>query len=448
MDRRVFGQMFLATLGTPVLSSLQTESRSKSECLDVALIRDQYKRDLFNDFLPFHDRFVIDHKYGGFLCSVRPNGERVSDAKPTWYQGRGLWVYSFLYNNFARDQKYLDTAAGAYRMVERSSPEGRYEFFPKDLNRDGSPASGADKDIYGDMFVAEGLVEFSRASGDTRHWDRAREIVLKCVHNYDQPNYNPEIGRTYLGPSARLFPGARVQGHWLVLIRVTTQMLEIRGDDQLEAISNQAIDAVLNHHYNPRYQLISELLNHDLSRPANEYEQFVYAAHAIEITWMILYEARRRGDRPLFDKAANLFKRHCEVSRDRVYGGLLRSLNNVDQNTWSLDKTLFPHQEAIIGAMCLIEESGDPWAIDFFLELNQYMHEKFPMKSLHSPLWQVTGDRWVTPDPEMTRAENYHQPRFLMLSLLTLERLIKRGEQRPCSKLSDLGLMVQPGGGA
>jgi N-acylglucosamine 2-epimerase len=145
-----------------------------------------------------------------------------------------------------------------------------------------------------------------------------------------------------------------------------------------------------------------------------------------------MYEARRRRDNALFDRAGSLFRRHCDVAKDRIYGGLLRSLNNVDQNEWSLDKTLFPHQEALNGAMCLIEHSEDPWAIKLFLELNQYVHEKFPMKSLNSPLWQVSGDRWVTPDPGMTRAENYHQPRFLMLSLLTLERLIKRQEKLTC----------------
>ena len=165
MDRRAFGQMLLATLGAPGFPAVQAESKSKSECLDLVLIRDQYRKDLFEDFLPFHDRFVIDQRYGGFLCSVRPNGERVSDDKQTWFQGRGLWVYSFLYNNFGRDPKYLDISAGAYRMIERSSPKGAYEFFPKELNRDGSPVSGPDKDIYGDMFVAEGLVEFSRPLG-------------------------------------------------------------------------------------------------------------------------------------------------------------------------------------------------------------------------------------------------------------------------------------------
>jgi N-acylglucosamine 2-epimerase len=442
MNRRLFGQMFASTLGLPMIASAASQVLTKSSTsgnLNLQAIHDQYHKDLFEDYLPFHERFVIDHKYGGFACSVRPNGERVNWEKITWFQGRGMWAYSFLYNNLAHEKKYLDFAAGALRMVERSKPQDPEAFWPKELKRDGTPYGPSARDIYGDMFIAEGLVEFSRASGERKYWDQAREIVLKCLHKYDQPDYLPEIGQTYLGPSAPPFPGARIEGHWMVFLGTTTQMLAMHPDQQLQQISDRSIDALLNYHYNPRFQLINELVNHDLSRPTNLYEQLVYAGHAIETLWMVMYEARRRNDPVLFDRAGAIFRRHCEVAEDRVYGGLLRDLKNVDQNDWTLDKTLFVHQEAITGSMCLIEETGDPWAMNFFPQLDQYIHAKFPMRSLHSPLWQVTGDRWVTIDPNMTRAENYHQPRFLMRNLLAVQRLIARGG-KPLRSASDPNL--------
>ena len=34
-------------------------------------LREQYRYDLFDDFLPFLDKFVIDHEYGGFLSMTR-----------------------------------------------------------------------------------------------------------------------------------------------------------------------------------------------------------------------------------------------------------------------------------------------------------------------------------------------------------------------------------------
>ena len=433
MNRRGFNQMFVGMLGaSPMrLSSAQPmgpmeKSTRVPHSLPLETLRDQYQKYLFADYLPFHERYVIDHQFGGFMCTVLPNGERVADDKPTWYQSRGMWVYSFLYNNFGRDQKYLDIAQGAHRLIERSRPQEPDEFWPKLLHRDGSPAGPPDHELYGDIFIAEGLVELSKATDEKKYWDDAKEIVLKCVRRYDREDYNPKIGETYLGLGARPFPGARIEGVWMVLIRTTTQMLEMQPDPELEALSHRSADSLLNHHFNPRFELLNELINHDLSRPANEYEQLVYAGHAIETLWMVLYEALRRGDKQLFDRGAGLFRRHCDVARDRVYGGLLRNLKNVDENAWTLDKTLFPHQEALTGSICLIEQTGDPWAVDFYSDLYQYTRTKFSMESIESPLWQVSGDRQVTLNPKMTRAENYHQPRFLMLNLLAIERMIKR----------------------
>ena len=428
MNRRVFQH---ALLGVPaLLSSNKTtsmpQSLSEPKTLNFSAMRSQYRNDLFSDYLPFFEKFVIDREYGGFHCSVRPNGELVSTVKRAWFEGRGTWVFSFLNNHIAREQKYLDMAARSIDLVQRSKPKDPDEFWPKELKRDGSPAGPPDTEVYGDMFIAEGLAEFSRASGERKYWDEAREIIFKCVRRYDRPDYHATIGQTYLGPGARDFPGARIEGVWMVLIRTCSQMLEMHPDPELLAIVDRSVDALLNHHFNPRFQLLNELMNHDLSRPNNEYEQLVYAGHAIETLWMIMYEARRRNDVKMFDRAAAMFRRHCDVAKDRVYGGLFRNLTNVDQNAWTLDKTLFPQQEALIGSLCLIEETGDPWAVEFYTELDRYVRAKFLMRSLHSPLWQVAGNRQVDPTPDMARAENYHQPRFLMLNLLAIERLIER----------------------
>lgn len=435
MNRRDFAKWALGAPGVALAQRSGTIPNRKLNgpmiSLDLSRMREDYRKDLFQDYLPFHERFVNDKQFGGFLCSVRPTGELVSDEKRVWFEGRGIWVYSFLYNHIAREQKYLDIAAASVRLLARSKPNNPEEFWPRTLNRDGSPASPPDTEVYSDLFVAEGLAEFARASGERKYWDEARTIILKCIRRYDMSDYHPEIGQTYLGPKARPFPGARVQGVWMVLLRSTTQMLASRTDADLQKISDRCVDAVLNHHYNPRFGLINELINHDGSRPKNEYEQLVYAGHAIETLWMLMDEALRRKDNKLFDKTGAMFQRHCEVSRDRVYGGLFRNLTNVDQNTWTLDKTLFPHQEALIGSLMMIEQRGDPWAHDFYEDIDRYTRSKFPLRSVPSPLWQVIGNRQVDPTPEMTRAENYHHPRFLMLNLLAVERMIARKGTTP-----------------
>ena len=398
------------------LRPFEQETESRMASLDLPRMRDEYRKDLFEDYLPFHERFVNDKQFGGFLCSVRPNGDLVSDEKRVWFEGRGIWVYSFLYNHLAREQKYLDTAAASVRLLARSKPHDPEEFRPK-------------------TYIATVLL-----------WvRRTLRCTATCLSRKDWPSLpeasgDPNIGEK-LGTSAEVcpplrrarllsrdrqdlpgtgrpsVPGARVQGVWMVL--------RARHD----ADAGHTADADLRRFpiadrrgpepsLQSRFHLINELINHDGSRPKNEYEQLVYAGHAIETFWMLMDEALRRKDTSLFDKTSAMFKRHCEISRDRVYGGLLRNLTNVDQNAWTMDKTLFPHQEALIGSLMMIEQRGDPWARKFYLDIDRYTRAKFPLRSVPSPLWQVIGNRQVDPTPDMTRAENYHHPRFLMLNLL------------------------------
>src|SRR5579872_38866 len=400
--------------------------------LPLKELRQQYQIDLFDEYLPFVEKHVFDYELGGFLCNTTPQGQRVSNVKRIWYQGRGIWVCSFLYSNFGREQRYLDIAEKTIRLLLKHQPaEG--QTWPVEIDRDGQPLGPPDPEIYGDLFIAEGLVGFSKASGDRHYWDLAKEIIRKCVPIYDRPDYSPHAGEHYFGTGAKPFPGVRVLGAWMVFLRLATQMLEIRADREISELADRSIDAILNRHFNPRFRLMNELLQHDLSRPGDRYEQFVYAGHALETCWMVMDEAVRRQDHELFRRAAEQFRRHVDVAWDRVYGGLYCNLQNVDENAWVLDKILFPQQEALAGMLLLAEHSDDPWAPTAFLELNAWAHEKYPLKQHGSPLWQITGNRQVDYMPDTTRIENYHHPRFLMLSLLALGRMLSQSDRVPAA---------------
>ncbi len=416
-----------ALIGSDVLAALK-QPNGKRTTLQFAALRDQYRKDLFGDFLPFMEKYVIDPEFGGFGCNVDHLGNRVSYNKMSWFEGRGTWVYSFLYNNLATEEKYLNVARRSLELVMKSRPSGD-DLWPKEITREGKPLASADGEIYGDLFIAEGLAEFSKATGDRSHWDDAKEILLKCVRLYDRPDYRPTIGQTYLGPTARPFPGARIQGVWMTLIRATTQMLTMRPNPELEAVATRCLDAMVNHHYNPEFRLINELLNHDLSRPTNEYAELVYTGHCIENLWMLMDEAARRRDESLFDKFAEWLRRHIEVAWDDVYGGVFRNLQDVDKNTWLVDKVLWAQEEVLIGTLMVIERRGHQWAVDLFEKMNRYVRENFVLKKYGSPLWMYASDRKAGYEAFLKmpkRVENFHHPRHLMLNLLRLERLAKR----------------------
>lgn len=405
----------------PVLAAPRTLNR-------LGELRDLYHRDLFQDFLPFMDRSVIDREYGGFLCDTDFDGTRADTYKSPLFEGRGIWVYAFLYTHFGHEERYLDVARRSIALLRKSQPpEGA--FWSAKLNRDGTPAAPAATTIPGDLAIAEGLAAYALAARSQEHLDWAKRLLSRCVEAYDRPDYNPGAGRTFLGPDAQPTPGARNVGSWMLLLRCAAQIREVDKDPQLASLIDRATEAVLEHHFNPAYRLNNEILPHDLSRPAGECAGLVYLGHTFEITWMLLEEAIARRDTALFQTVVERFRRHVEVAWDTVYGGVFHNLRNVDENRWVLDKVLWAQEEVLIGALLVFERTGSDWSRELFERMNAYVRQKYPLKAHGSPLWMYAADRRATFTSFAAlpkRVENYHHPRHLMLNLMRLNRMAAR----------------------
>ncbi len=418
----------LAGLGVASLNgygfdkNLTSESSNDSNLkgLDLNKLHKFYHAELFDRFIPNMDQYVIDHQLGGFMTSVDiTNGKQANSNKTAWYEGRGLWTYSFLYNNFGKNPEYLKVAQKSKDFILKHLP-GDDQFFTSSYSKDGEPLSGPG-DIYASLFVAEGLAEYAKASGDKQYFTIAKRIILSCLERYDKPDYDYYV--SYLNPGATKIPGPRVLGHWMVFLRAATQILENGPDTDMEKLADRCIDACLNHHLNPRYQLFNEVLNHDFSRPDNSYKDFSYTGHGIEMCWMLHFEAARRKDKKLFDQVTDVFKRHVSVAHDDVYGGYFRTLDHVDNNIWKVDKVLWLQEEVLIGSLFIAEHTGDIWAMQLFNETLEYVQKSFIKPG--NLFWASAGDRFVAEYTKM-RAEHYHHPRHLMLNLLALNRMIKR----------------------
>jgi len=426
MKRRQFmSNTLFAGLGSLSLNTFGSEHLIFSEDsglngLDLNKLHDFYHAELFNRFIPNMDKFVIDHKLGGFMTSVDiTNGNQVNSNKTAWFEGRGMWTYSFLYNNIEKNPEYLEIARKSKDFILKHLPKDD-KFITSSYSKDGNPLSGPG-DIYSSLFVAEGLAEFAKATNDKQYFKMAKMLILSCLDRYDSPDYDYYVA--YLNSDAPKIPGPRVLGHWMVFLRAATQILENGPDAEMEKLADRCLDACLNHHLNPKYNLFNEVLNHDFSRPDNSYKDFAYTGHGIEMCWMLHFEAVRRKDKKLFDRITEVFKSHINVAHDDVYGGYFRSLDHVDNNIWKVDKVLWLQEEVLIGSMFIAEHTGEEWAKKLFNETLEYV-----LKSFTKPgnlFWASAGDRFVK-EYAKTRAEHYHHPRHLMLNLLSLKRMIKR----------------------
>ncbi|MFZ4100960.1 MAG: AGE family epimerase/isomerase [Sphingobacterium thalpophilum] len=426
MKRRQFmSNTLFAGLGSLSLNTFGSEHLIFSEDsglngFDLNKLHDFYHAELFNRFIPNMDKFVIDHKLGGFMTSIDiTTGNQVNSNKTAWFEGRGMWTYSFLYNNIEKNPEYLEIARKSKDFILKHLPKDD-KFITSSYSKDGNPLSGPG-DIYSSLFVAEGLAEFAKATNDKQYFKMAKMLILSCLDRYDSPDYDYYVA--YLNSDAPKIPGPRVLGHWMVFLRAATQILENGPDAEMEKLADRCLDACLNHHLNPKYNLFNEVLNHDFSRPDNSYKDFAYTGHGMEMCWMLHFEAVRRKDKKLFDRITEVFKTHINVAHDDVYGGYFRSLDHVDNNIWKVDKVLWLQEEVLIGSMFIAEHTGEEWAKKLFNETLEYV-----LKSFAKPgnlFWASAGDRFVK-EYAKTRAEHYHHPRHLMLNLLSLKRMIKR----------------------
>ncbi|MCE5251257.1 AGE family epimerase/isomerase [bacterium] len=434
MKRRSF---FGATAGTAAalsgIGGCQTQPRQSGQtqpqqpmavCADGKLagktleeLRSSYMADL-NEFKEFQHKYVVDKEYGGFCLHTDWDGPPLSWEKRSWYEGRGTWTFSHLFNRIDPDPRNLEAAKRSVDFVMKHLPKEDV-FFPAYYSREGK-AGDREVNIYGDMFIATGFCEYSKAKGNEQYWDIGKDIMKKCMRLYDQPGYN----KTELTPN-----GTRSLGHWFITLHFITQMLENRDDPELKAVADRCIESQMKYHYNPDYGLYNEEINHDFTRPNNRLAQYGSLGHSSEMLWMTLYEAVRRKDKALFDENAARFRRTLEVAWDDVYGGVFIMLENVDENKWDVGKAGWGQMEDLNGLMCIIEHTGADWAKEWFDKLHTWVYANFPLKPYGLPLWQDYTDRkavFVKGD-KGRRAENLHHPRHLMLNMEAVERIMKRG---------------------
>ncbi|MFC1509167.1 AGE family epimerase/isomerase [Candidatus Omnitrophota bacterium] len=387
-------------------------------------LRERYRYDLLDDYIPFLYKYVVDHELGGFMCTTDRDGTNLDTNKRAWYEGRGTWVSSFLYNNIDPAPEHLEVVRKSVDFTLKLKPEGD-KLWPGGFTREGKPTY-EDLRVYGDLFIATGLQEYSRAVKDDSYWDMAKDIMLKCMRIYDSPDY----GKPTDGSTPRTPPGTRFLGHWMIFIRLASQMLADREDNEVKGIIDRCIDSILNKHLHPEYNMLVEELPHDMEFKPGEKYNVIALGHGTETLWMLMFEAYRRKDMGLYEKAATLFKRQVEAAWDDVFGGAFTNMTIEEEESkmsYRTNKVLWLQEEVLIGTLFMIEHFGDEWAKRWYNKMYTYVLDKYPLKQYGFPIWILSADQRVTFREHTRRVGNFHHPRHLMINLLAIDRMIERG---------------------
>ncbi|MGE0131770.1 MAG: AGE family epimerase/isomerase [Blastocatellales bacterium] len=413
------------------LRMAEQPSQTRLVGLTLAELRRRYHDELFNIVIPFWDKHGIDHELGGFMCVLDHDGTPVNTDKFLWFQGRGIWVYSYLYRHFGKDTRHLEIARKArdFALKHFRQEDGA---FAQLVSREGRVLQPPKPDTSGALSIAEGLQAWAAATGD----EESRDLALKIIK---------DLFRQMSRPSA--FGSARKQGFWFINLLIATRVLRESHDAEIAEIADAAVDAIVNRHFNPDTGLNNETLNHDFTRPPGE-ATLTIIGHSIEALWMVMEEALRRKDERLFATCAERVRRHIEVGWDRVYGGLIHAIN-VDQTCyqWPVErpvgtsyafrftgehhymKTLWSLDEVLVSTLKTLEHQDAEWAARYFDLAQEFIDSKLSMKKHGHPLHLLFADRQITHQPHISRQDNYHHFRMLMFNMQALDRMIRSGKR-------------------
>lgn len=391
-------------------------------------LKEDYRNRIFNEYLPFWNKGGYDDKMGGFICELYDDGSVEKDEKYIWYQGRGIWVYSYLYSYFGKEASYLEIAQKSRNFLVDNMYLG-YGRWLDSVNGKGKPVEntvgqGSNKDIYGSLFSAAGLIELYKATGNNDDIDIAVDSIKEAVKIYEQAGYEgieiPGIMET----------GLRTQGHSFVLIWILTNLLSFYRDEYLEKVLHEHVDHIINHFWNPDYNIVNEYLKHDYSR-IKGMDRVMMTGHSLEALWMVYQEAIRIKNLHLQKLCRERIRHLINSAWDYSYGGLCTEKLTIPENNgkppvpdFSL-KSMWAHTELLIATMMIFEHTGEAWAAEWYERGRNYCHRYM---TTSYGVWRQAVDRFGNdlsrPGISIYRKDNFHQIRYLMMNYLSLERII------------------------
>jgi len=367
-------------------------------------LRDLHQQEIDTQYIPVWEYRGIDWEYGGFMPYWDKDGNYTTTNKEMYYLGRGIWVFSYLYNNFGKNPKHLEAAEKCIEFINKFGRD-EHGYWNSEFTREGKVVLGS-YNIYGDMYVALGLGEYFKATGDTK----ARDVAIETAHGVNERIVSLDYQHLH-GHGGGHEPGTKRLGTWQHFLNALTPLARYTGDAGVSLIARMCVRNILERHVDPVTGLAFEHLD-DQFRPFKYDDRMNHRAvsgwHSIQAAWMCMEEALRIGHRKIFIDALELGRltlEHCWVDGER---GGLESIRNPEARVVMSSTTNAPSgatDDAIIFCLLAIEHTHAPWAIKWFDRV-------FTHGQSRSELWKRTC--------------LLHHPRRLFYAIDILDRMVAR----------------------
>jgi N-acylglucosamine 2-epimerase len=331
----------------------------------------QYRDELFEQVIPFWERYSVDESRGGYFTCLDRQGHVFDTDKFVWIQARQVWTFSMLYNRHEKKARWLEMAANGaeFLMQHGMDAHGNWYFA---LNRWGDPLVQP-YNIFSDCFAAMALSQYALACGDTK----AKQIARQTYGNILKRKDNPK------GRYSKVVSGTRPLkslGLPMILANLVLEMEWMLEERVLDETLQMCVREVTGEFLDADRQLLFENISPDGSHPDCFEGRLINPGHGIEAMWFIMDIARRGHDADLIATAIDVILHTLEYAWDKEYGGIVYFMDARDKPPQQLEwdqKLWWVHLEALVALVMGYAATGSEACERWFRRVHEYTWNHF-----------------------------------------------------------------------
>ncbi|WP_312640980.1 AGE family epimerase/isomerase [Hydrogenoanaerobacterium sp.] len=352
----------------------------KKHCEELTAILQYYKQKLEEQILPFWEPRVVDMQYGGYFNCFDAKGELYSTVKPGWFVGRTMYTFSYLYNTYKRNPKWLEIATQGRSFLEKAAlSNGR---FCQMLAQDGTPITGATS-IFTDHFAVKGLYEYIIATGKTnpRDIEWARQLTDQLFDHI----LTPSVLQDEMIPD-----GMQKHAVCFMTLLVALESKHLFGN-AYSSVLRDCIHRSLYVFANDTLQAPFEYVGTDGMPVLRGEGRLIDPGHTLESMWFAMRAGQEEGTTAYAQRAKIVIDWVLHRAWDETYGGFYqhvdventtpeeRFLTNtyVDVPVLWDDKIWWVQAEGLYALLMSSLENGADDHFAYFMKLHRFVKEHF-----------------------------------------------------------------------
>ena len=342
-----------------------------------------FKDQLAGKIMPYWFDTAIDRTNGGYVLSDDGTGKATSaKEKQLVTQARMIWGFAHAHRKGLSTPKrnYLKAAEQGYRFLLAhflDRQNGGY-YWTTDLA--GKP-TGQIKVVYGESFVIYGLVEYYRASGDTKALRQAMDLFRTLQqHSYDPKNggWVEHFQRDWTpilkpGPDAPVeVGGLKSANTHLHLMEALTELYEATKDPAVRNSLDEAVKLNANYFYPKDAGKSCFHRQFDWGPVTAPSSAGLSYGHNVEFAWLYVRAQEVLGQKPSWDHFEVHIDHALKYGTDHQRGGLYsRGVEN--QPASDTDKVWWVEAEMMAALTDALKHKPNPAYSEALDKLNDFI---------------------------------------------------------------------------